>query len=111
MGGFFEGAKEFGLRLVPPLVANATPSGIVADDAFEALVAELVDRVRQAGEIDGLLLALHDAMVARSDPAADVEVLRRIRQAPGTAVPVVVTRDAHTKVASDEIELSTALVF
>ncbi len=110
VGGFFEGAKEFGLQLVPTLVANATPSGTVADEAFEALVAELVDRVTQAGKIDGLLLALHGAMVAQSNAAADAEVLRRVRLALGPALPVVVTHDAHANVAPDEIDLATALV-
>ena len=110
VGGFFEGAREFGLRLVPTLVANATPSGTVADGAFDSLVAELIDRVRQAGRIDGLLLALHGAMVAQSYADADAEVLRRVRMELGTALPVVVTHDAHANIAPEEIELSTALV-
>ena len=110
IGGFFEGGREFGLDVVPTLVANATPSGTVADDAFEALVNELVDRVSQAGRIDGLLLALHGAMVAESYPAADAEVLRRVRLALGPDLPIVVTHDAHANVAPKEIDLATALV-
>ena len=110
IGGFFEGGREFGLDLVPTLVANATPSGTVADNAFEALVDELVDRVSQAGRIDGLLLALHGALVAQSYPAADAEVLRRVRLALGPALPIVSTHDAHANVAPEEIDLATALV-
>ncbi len=110
VGGFFEGAAALGLDLVPTLVANAVPSGTVADEAFEALTAELIARVKEAGEIDGLLLALHGAMVAESFPDADAEVLRRLRRALGPELPIVVTHDAHANVAPEEVELSTALV-
>ena len=110
VGGFFGGAREHGLRLVPTLVANAVPSGTVADEAFEALAGELVERVASAGPIDGLLVALHGAMVAESYPDADAEILRRLRRELGSELPIVVTHDAHANVAVEEVELSSALV-
>ena len=110
VGGFISGAREHGLELVPTLVANATPSGTVADEAFEALTGELIERVQGAGRIDGLLLALHGAMVAQSHPDADAEILRRLRRELGADLPVVVTHDAHANVAVEEVELCSALV-
>ena len=110
VGGFFSGSREHGLRLVPALVANATPSGTVADEAFEALTGELIERVRASGRIDGLLLALHGAMVTQSHPDADAEVLRRLRHELGAGLPIVVTHDAHANVAPEEVELCSALV-
>ncbi len=110
VGGFFAGAGEHGLRLVPTLVANAVPSGTVADEAFEALAGELIERVRGAGRIDGVLLALHGAMVTQSHPDADAEVLRRLRRELGAELPIVVTHDTHANVAAEEVELSSALV-
>lgn len=110
VGGFFAGAREHGLELVPTLVANATPSGTVADEAFEALTGELIERVQGAGRIDGLLLALHGAMVTQSHPDADAEILRRLRHELGADLPIVVTHDAHANVAVEEVELCSALV-
>ena len=110
VGGFFAGTREHGLNLVPTLVANATPSGTVADEAFEALTGELIERVQGAGRIDGLLLALHGAMVAQSHPGADAEILRRLRRELGPDLPIVVTHDAHANVAVEEVELCSALV-
>lgn len=110
IGGYIEGAEIHGLDLVYTLVANATPAGPVTDRAFEALTSELIDRLRRAGPIDGILLALHGAMVVESYPDGDAEVLRRLRKAFGDDVPIVVTHDAHANVAPVEIELSTALV-
>ena len=110
VGGFCAGAREQGLELLPTLVAHATPSGTVADEAFEALTGELIERVQGAGRIDGLLLALHGAMVAQSHPDADAEILRRLRRELGADLPIVVTHDAHENVAVEEVELCSALV-
>ncbi len=110
VGGFLAGAREHGLELVPTLVANATPSGTVADEAFEALTGELIERLQGAGRIDGLLLALHGAMVTQSHPDADAEILRRLRRELGADLPIVVTHDAHANVAVEEVGLCSALV-
>lgn len=110
VGGYIEGAQKFGLELVPTIVANATPAGPVTDRALDALTAELIERIQQAGRLDGLLLALHGAMVTESHADGDAEVLRRLRKALGDELPIVVTHDAHANVAPEEIRLSTALV-
>ena len=110
VGGFLEGVETYGFELVPTMVANATPSGPVTDSALDALTAELIDRLKAAGPLDGLLLALHGAMVVESHPDGDAEVLRRLRAALGDELPIVVTHDAHANIAAAEIELATALV-
>jgi microcystin degradation protein MlrC len=110
VGGFIEGAGKFGLELVPTIVANATPAGPVTDEALDSLTAELIERIQKAGRLDGLLLALHGAMVTESHPDGDAEVLRRLRKALGDELPIVVTHDAHANVAPEEVVLSTALV-
>ena len=110
VGGFIEGAGNHGLELVFTLVANATPAGPVTDRAFDALTSELIERLEESGPLDGLLLALHGAMVVESFPDGDAEVLRRLRSALGDELPIVVTHDAHANVAPVEVELSTALL-
>jgi microcystin degradation protein MlrC len=110
VGGYFEGARKFGLELVPTIVASATPAGPVTDEALDNLTAELIERIQKAAPLDGLLLALHGAMVTESYPDGDAEVLRRLRQALGDELPIVVTHDAHANVAPEEVRLSTALV-
>jgi microcystin degradation protein MlrC len=110
VGGFIEGGEKYGFELVPAIVGNATPAGPVTDRALDKLTSELIDRLKKAGKLDGLLLALHGAMVVESHPDGDAEVLRRLREALGDELPIVVTHDAHANVAPVEIELSTALV-
>ncbi|MBI1355680.1 MAG: MlrC domain protein [Acidobacteria bacterium] len=110
VGGFIEGGKKHGFELIPILVGNATPGGTVTDRALDRVVGEMIERLQAAGPLDGLLLALHGAMVVESFPDGDAEVMRRLRAALGDELPMVVTHDAHANVAPVEIELSTALV-
>jgi microcystin degradation protein MlrC len=66
VGGYIEGAQKYGLELVPTIVANATPADPVTDRALDTLTGELIDRLKKAQPLDGLLLALHGAMVTES---------------------------------------------
>lgn len=110
LSGYVEGGRQFGLDLYPTVIAAATPKGPVADDAFEALVGELVRRLRAAPAIDGVLLALHGAMVVESYPSGDAEIVRRVREVVGSKLPIVVSHDFHGNVTSEIVKQSTALV-
>ena len=68
VGGFIEGAKRFGYELYPTLMASAMASGPVTGEALDGLVDEIIARVKAAPKLDGLLLALHGAMVAQGFP-------------------------------------------
>ncbi|HEX5269231.1 MAG TPA: M81 family metallopeptidase, partial [Gemmataceae bacterium] len=94
VGGFLEAAAAEGFEPVPIVMAWATPSGPVTDDMFDEVTTAIIDGVRRERP-DGLLLALHGAMVAESQPDADGEVLARLRRALGDDFPIVVTFDLH----------------
>jgi microcystin degradation protein MlrC len=110
VAGFIAGAEKFGFEMVPVMVAQATPSGPVTDAALTELTDELISRLKAAGPLDGLLLALHGAMVTESAAHGDAEILRRLRSALGNTLPIIVTHDFHANVPPEVIELSTALV-
>lgn len=108
--GFIEGARQFGLDLRPGVLVGATPKGPVTDEAFETMTAEMIQQIRAIEKLDGVLLALHGAMVVESHPHGDAELVRRVRQAVGPRVPIVVTHDFHANIPPELIELATALV-
>ncbi|MGH9844759.1 MAG: M81 family metallopeptidase, partial [Blastocatellia bacterium] len=110
VSGYVEGARRFDLELVPTLVATAAPKGPVTDEAFHALMDEMIRRLKAAPKLDGLLLANHGAMVVESYPHGDAEVVRRLREALGPDFPIVVTHDFHANVSPEIIERSTALL-
>jgi microcystin degradation protein MlrC len=94
VGGFLGAAGELGFEAVPIVMATATPSGPVTDDVFDLITEVLVDGLKHE-RADGLLLALHGAMVSESHLDADGEVLSRVRAAVGRDFPVAVTFDLH----------------
>jgi microcystin degradation protein MlrC len=111
VGGFIAGAEEYDYELHPLLSAAATPAGTVTSEAFETLVGELLEKLQAAlPTIDGLLLALHGAMVAEGFPQADGEVVRRVRQLVGPTFPVIVTHDYHGNVPEQLVQDATALI-
>jgi microcystin degradation protein MlrC len=86
---------ESGIEAVPLLAAHAGANGPVQRDAFDQLLGELVDRLRAAGRIDGVLLALHGAMVVDDEPDAESEILERVRAALPNGTPIGVSLDLH----------------
>jgi microcystin degradation protein MlrC len=109
VGGFLEAAAALGFEPVPILMAWAIPSGPVADDVLDEVTGRLIEELRRQRP-DGLLLALHGAMVAESYLDADGEVLERIRAAMGPAFPVVVTFDLHGNLSQRRIDCCDAAV-
>lgn len=109
VGGFIAGGREFGFEVVPTTMAWATPAGPVDDAVLDEAVAGILDSC-QRRKPDGLLVALHGAMVTAKHPAADTEVLRRLRAALGPSFPIVVTLDYHGNVTPEMGELANGLV-
>ena len=110
IGGFIQGATAYGYTAYPMFMTSATPAGRVTDDAFDRFTEMLIQHLKAAPKHEGLLLALHGAMVAESYPDGDGEVLRRLRDAFGRDFPIVVTLDQHANVSEQMVAESTALV-
>ena len=110
IGGFIECIEKQDVIGIPTLMASATPAGPVTDEAFEKLATMLISHLKTIPNLDGLLLALHGAMVTESYPDGDGEVLQRMRDSLGESFPIVVTLDHHANVSQQMVDKSTALV-
>lgn len=110
VAGYIAGAEEYDFDLVPTLGANATPAGPLTRAAYETIVQEILDLLRRAEGLDGLLLALHGAMVAEDFPQADGETVRRVRELMGPDFPIVVTHDYHGNVPEQLVRDANALI-
>ena len=86
-----------------------TPGGPVTTEAFENLVGRIIEQLKAAPKLDGILLALHGAMVAEEYPQADGEVARRVREAMGD-LPIAVTHDYHANVPQDLVDAADILI-
>lgn len=99
-------AERHGWELIHPVSASTTPSGTVTQEAFEHVVGLILDGLRAAGSVDGILLALHGAMVTEEFQDAESELLRRVRAVVGMEVPIAVTFDIHANVGPDVARLA-----
>ena len=110
IAGYLAAAVDLDLELCPILSASATPAGPVARDAFEEICGRILAGLGDLGAVDGVLLALHGAMVAEEYPHGDAEIVRRVREQAGPEMPLVVTHDYHANVPPSLVEAADALV-
>jgi microcystin degradation protein MlrC len=110
VSGYLDGADGEQFDVYPAYIASATPKGPLTKDTFETLTQRLITSLKAAPKLDGILLALHGAMVADGYPQADEEIVRRVRAAFGSSIPIVVTHDFHGNPSPEIVKLSTALV-
>jgi microcystin degradation protein MlrC len=94
--GFLSVLKEAGAVPVPLLATEALAGGALTRATFEALLDELSERLHAAGAVDGLLLALHGAlMVEGDDGGGDGEIIERLRALLPPQVPIGISFDLH----------------
>jgi microcystin degradation protein MlrC len=110
LGATFEAADKYGWTLVHPVSANANPSGLVTDDAFEAIGGMIIGAAERQGPIDGVLLHLHGAMVTERYEDGEGELLERLRRVLGPDIPIVVTLDLHANVTKKMADNASALI-
>ncbi|MEO3388570.1 M81 family metallopeptidase [Mesorhizobium sp. CAU 1741] len=110
ISGFVDYARQAGWELVPLLWTGAIPSAHVEKQAYERIADELVERLRDAGPIDGLLLDLHGAMVAEHVDDGEGELLARMRAVTGPHLPIAASLDLHGNVTRRMVDLADVLV-
>jgi microcystin degradation protein MlrC len=111
-GGFIQSLRAWPER--PEIVGLtrlwAWPSGTATADTFAWLRDELVESLRRQLPVDGVLLALHGAMVSEAAPDVEGAVLDALRAVLGPSVPLVATLDLHANVTERMARAADALV-
>ncbi len=111
VGGFFAGlADESDFEAVPIFAARALPYGTIEGEAFDELVKRLLDGVRKAGPLDGILAAPHGATAAENYPDADGSWLTKLRKQVGADLPIIATLDPHGNLSPAMVAATNALV-
>ena len=108
-GGIIEAAAELKVELVPLLWSFATPSRKVEQDAYDTLKSEFLDLLSGAGEIDGVVLDLHGAMVTEDIEDAEADLISSVCEIVGSR-PVVVTFDLHANITPETVKYPDAII-
>ncbi|WP_421861457.1 M81 family metallopeptidase [Parvibaculum sp.] len=109
VAGFIDAASS-GNTLLSLVWCSATPSAHVTEDAFERVMAMMLDELRNAGSIDAVYLDLHGAMVTEHYDDGEGEILARVRAAIGSDIPLVASLDLHANVTERMVAQADALI-
>ncbi len=108
--GMMTAFSEDGIDFLPVIGAEAMPGGPVAREFFDFAKGVLLEALRNEAPFDGVLLALHGAMVVEDSFDAEGELLSAIREVVGADMPVMITLDLHANVTSEMQRCATATV-
>lgn len=93
-GGFIDVCAAADVELVPAVHSRGGVSGTVTEAVYDRYVPELRSTFGEAA-LDGVLLALHGAMVTEDRPDPETDIVRTVRDAVGEEVPIMVALDLH----------------
>jgi len=97
------------VEVVPIVWCSAEPSGPVTSQAFDAICGMILRALDACGNLDGLYLDLHGAMVTDTHDDGQAELLRRIRARLGWHIPVVSSLDLHANLSQAFVDLVDAV--
>ena len=95
VGGFIDASERLGFELVPTVYADASAYGVITKEAYDFVLGKILEGVRGAGKIDGLLLFTHGAGYTEEHPDMEGHYLRALREVVGPDIPMVSTFDWH----------------
>ena len=104
--GFVQAARVAGgVETVPLSSMLAIPSGPVSASCFEWILETLLTRLRDAGPVDGVYLALHGSMEVQGlDEAPEVVIVRRVREIVGENAGIAVSFDLHANLSAGLVD-------
>ncbi len=105
LGGMLKVLKKNKVYILPTISAVAMPSGVVTRQTYSDLKDRVVGSIqRNRDKLDGVLLALHGAMVIDGLEDAEGDLLREIREVLPDNVPLAATLDMHALLSETMIE-------
>ena len=109
IGGIIDRCERENAEIVPLFYTFGGAAGPTSDEAYDHYITRLLDGLKAAGRLDGVLLDLHGAMATPRRLDADRETLDRVRAILGPDVPVVVALDYHANLDQASIAAADAV--
>lgn len=112
LGGLFEvaAAQLQPVEFVPLIRAWGGAGGPIEEAAFTQLKSELVTRLRAAGNVDAVFLALHGAASSESVDDAEGLVAAEVRKIVGERTPIVAPLDHHANLTRQKVATLDLLI-
>jgi microcystin degradation protein MlrC len=112
LGGFIQTLRRWPEKpeIIGLVRLPAWPGGTATRQTFTWLKQEIIEALKKALPVDGVLLALHGALVAEDAPDVEGAVLHEVRQVIGPSIPLTVTLDLHANITELMVREADALV-
>lgn len=107
---FREMAEAKGWKVAEGLCASAVPGGRIVRSVYENLREIILNDLRQAMPVDGVLLNLHGAALAHGYDDVEGDLLEYIRDITGPDIPIGVELDPHCHLSEKMMEHATAII-
>lgn len=88
----------------------AEPSAPVTQAGYESMRDEILDQLRAAMPVDGVLLGLHGAMVARGYDDCEGDLVARVREIVGPTCVIGVEQDPHCHLTEQRVRGADIIV-
>lgn len=109
LGGAVAGIRAAGCEPVPLFAANGAAGGVMPDALFARFLDLLQASIAAAGRLDGIVLALHGALVTESSDDGEADQLFALRRQVG-ALPIGISLDTHANCTPRMLALANAIV-
>ncbi|MBL8677537.1 MAG: M81 family metallopeptidase [Myxococcales bacterium] len=110
--GFVQAANlAGGVETVPLASYMAVPSGPISREAFDKILDDQLARLRAAGPVDGVYLALHGSMEVQGlHEMPEALILRRVREVLGPEPRIAASFDLHANLSKGVVDQLDILV-
>lgn len=106
LSGFAKAARDFegaDVEIVPLISAWAISGGPLSRACYDALEGRLLERLREAGPVDGVFLSLHGAMGVQGMLDPETQLARAIKRETG-GKPIAASFDLHGNTTRARVE-------
>ncbi|MEA2930931.1 MAG: hypothetical protein QOG38_3359 [Hyphomicrobiales bacterium] len=103
-------AKQEGFELVEGSCFWAEPSAPVTQAGYESMRDEILDQLRVAMPVDGVLLGLHGAMVAHGYDDCEGDLIVRVRDIVGPKAVIGAELDPHCHLTEQRVRGADIIV-
>ena len=110
VGGALEVFRGADVDVAPLLATHGGAGGRVAAKCYAEFRDELLARLKAAGKVDGVYLALHGAFIAEGTDDAEGEILAAVAAIVGRDVPIAVSCDLHGHITPEMLRHARILI-
>ena len=108
--GMLRVLKRSNATPIPLIATHGSCGGPLTRECCDILLKLLVQEIKSAPRLDGLLLALHGSMAAEDQEDCESEILNRVRQILPEETPIGVSLDLHAHITPQMLQKNVFFV-